>query len=91
MANKQASYARNLSGTPLGIALYDPVELSSKSGRVGDIAFFDDTGRYRWIRNAFDVAVTLSLSSFLTIKRGSNDYSGRSIRSMGSLLKRAEQ
>jgi hypothetical protein len=73
MANKQASYARNLGGTPLGIAVYDPVELCSNSGRVGDIAFFDDTGRYRWIRNAFDSVVNLGLSYLLTIKRGSND------------------
>ena len=39
------------------------------SGRVGDVPFLDDTGRYRWIRNAFDVAITLSLSLFLTIKK----------------------
>lgn len=67
MSNKQVSYARNLGGTPLGIATYQPVKLGTLYGRVGDIAFFDDTGRYRWIRNVFDVTVMLPMHLFLIL------------------------
>ena len=58
--SKQATYAINLKGTPMGTAVYQPIQLhpESKVGRVGDIAFFDEEGRYEWITNAFDTKVT---------------------------------
>ena len=31
------------------------------SGKVGDIAFFDQDGKYQWLRNAFHTAVTRQL------------------------------
>jgi hypothetical protein len=63
--SKQKSYAANLRGTPLGVAVYQPIPLQNetKVGRVGDIAFFDEDGKYEWIANAFDIEVwTLSLT-----------------------------
>jgi len=53
----QEKFADNLGGTPLGTAVYHPIELKRSSGRVGDIAFFDENGKYQWIRNAFDSEV----------------------------------
>jgi hypothetical protein len=50
----QAAFSANLAGTPLGTAVYHPVPFNQRSGRVGDIAFFDENGGYKWIRNAFD-------------------------------------
>jgi len=47
----------NLSPSSCGTALYHPVLIRERSGRVGDIAFHDSEGHYKWIRNAFDVEV----------------------------------
>ena len=95
--SKQESFAANLSGTHLGIALYSPVPFSEPvlppiavafdglltppnlpsipedlggdlpsqvatvgarpSGKVGDVAFFAQNGKYQWIRNAFHTEV----------------------------------
>ena len=60
MPSHQESYAKDLEGTALGVPVYYPIELGDHTGRVGDIAYFDQTGRYRWIRNAFHVEVTPS-------------------------------
>ena len=59
--SKQAAYATDLRGTPLGLAVYQPLPLQQeeKVGRVGDIAFFDEDGKYQWIANAFDIKVLL--------------------------------
>jgi hypothetical protein len=59
--SKQASYAANLRGTPLGTAVYQPLQMQpeTKFGRVGDVAFFDEEGKYEWITNAFDREVHL--------------------------------
>ena len=59
--SKQTSYVANLRGTPLGLAVYQPLPLQqeTKVGRVGDIAFFDDDGKYEWITNAFDTKVCI--------------------------------
>ena len=39
------------------IAILNPVPLGEKSGRAGDIGFFQQDGKYRWIRNAFHAPV----------------------------------
>jgi hypothetical protein len=57
--SRQEKFASNLDRTPLGTAVYHPVELEMLSGRVGDIAFFDEKGKYQWIRNAFDEEVLI--------------------------------
>ena len=54
--SKQEAYAANLKNE-LGQALYHPVPFSATSGRVGDIAFMKEDGKYEWIRNAFDCDV----------------------------------
>lgn len=70
-ASKQEVYAENLKGTPMGLALYEPIPLRfgsggtrdlaiSASGHVGDIAFFDQSGTYKWVANAFCSPVCLS-------------------------------
>ena len=53
----QEKYAENLRHTDLGLAVYHPIEFRQRSGRVGDIGFFDENGKYQWIRNAFDAEV----------------------------------
>ena len=57
--SKQTSYAANLRGTSLGLAVYQPLPLQqdTKVGRVGDIAFFDEDGEYEWVTNAFETTV----------------------------------
>ena len=40
-----------------GIAVYHPLEFLPHEGRLGDIAFFDSRGKYRWIHNAFHTQV----------------------------------
>ena len=67
--SKQSSYSANLRGTPLGIALYQPLQLQPETqvGRVGDIAFFDEDGRYEWITNAFDRDVSTPLDIFFFV------------------------
>src|SRR6202035_3953714 len=54
---RQESFAENLKGANLGTALYHPVQLKEHSGRVGDIAFFNNEGKYQWLRNAFHTEV----------------------------------
>lgn len=49
----QAAYAANLSGRQHGTALYKPIVRDSHSGIVGDVAFFDSHGKYKWLQNAF--------------------------------------
>lgn len=41
-------YAKDLAGTPVGTAVYHPIEMRAFSARVGDIAFFDENGKYQW-------------------------------------------
>lgn len=55
--SRQSTYAANLS-CELGLAIYSPIALRSKSGRVGDIGFFQHDGSYEWIRNAFHSPVS---------------------------------
>jgi len=52
---KQEAYAANLKGDPMGMAVYQPIQLRREIpvGRVGDIAFFDNEGGYIWVSNAF--------------------------------------
>jgi len=59
VANQQATFAANLGGTSLGMALFDPIEFRENMlyGRVGDVAYFDSEGSYKWICNAFDTDV----------------------------------
>ena len=52
-------YAANLGGSALGVAVYIPVPFRDGSGRVGDIAFFDEKGVYQWLGNAFSDKVTI--------------------------------
>ena len=65
MSRKQVSYGINLA-SDLGTALYSPVRCRQYSGRVGDIAFLHEDGRYEWIRNAFDADVLREPPSSLT-------------------------
>ena len=75
-SSTQEAYAYNLKGKPLGTAIYRPVLLLNHSRRVGDIGFFDREGRYKCIRNAFDVEVDHILHflkmSLLTLNIGPN-------------------
>jgi hypothetical protein len=65
IGTEQDSYAANLTGTVYGLAIYEPVPFDAKSGRVGDIGYFDGvTGRYRTIINAFDREVLPACRSF---------------------------
>jgi hypothetical protein len=50
-------YAKDLAGTPVGTAVYHPIEMRAFSARVGDIAFFDENGKYQWVCNAFHAQV----------------------------------
>lgn len=61
--SKQEGFAANLGGTALGTAVYQPIKMRDKSGRVGDVAFFNKVGKYVWLRNAFDTLVTSPLPS----------------------------
>jgi len=54
----QHEYAANLTGGLLGVAVYHPVAFRAETGRVGDIAFFDELGIYQWLGNAFTDKVT---------------------------------
>lgn len=51
--SKQDAFADNLRNG-LGEAFYHPVPFRASSGRVGDIAYLNQDGRYEWIRNVFD-------------------------------------
>jgi hypothetical protein len=54
--SKQNIFAENLKGYGMGTALFDPLPIGLEIrdvGNIGDIAFFDEDGRYRWISNAF--------------------------------------
>jgi hypothetical protein len=62
MLSKQSQYASNLTGTPMGMALYEPIPYRDNRfyGRVGDVAYFDSNGAYQWICNIFHTEVILS-------------------------------
>ena len=49
----QERFARNLEGVCPGVAIYHPIKFDEHSGRVGDVAFFEQDGTYRVLRNAF--------------------------------------
>jgi hypothetical protein len=53
---KQERYAKNLAGTPMGMALYHPILMREREG-VGDVGFFDEDGKWIAICNAFDTGV----------------------------------
>lgn len=55
---KQEDFAKNLAGTPWGMALYHPILLREREG-VGDIGFFNEDGKWIVVCNAFDSAVCL--------------------------------
>ena len=57
LPSKQEGFARNLSGTGFGTALYHPIELEDKEG-VGDVGFWDGDGQWIAICNAFDLEVS---------------------------------
>jgi len=59
-ATKQHQYAANLAGTSMGMALYEPIRFRNGLlvGRVGDVAYFDAGGDYKWICNAFNSEVS---------------------------------
>jgi hypothetical protein len=54
--SKQEAFAQNLTGTPLGTAIYHPILWREQDG-VGDIGFFDGDGKWIAVCNAFDVEV----------------------------------
>jgi hypothetical protein len=57
----QAAFAANLQAHSRGgFAVYHLLEFGTKEGRVGDIAFFDSGGTYRWLGNAFDTEAPLA-------------------------------
>jgi hypothetical protein len=58
-------YAENLKDGP-GMAVYRPVQLRTHSGRVCDIGFFHNDGRYEWVRNAFYSEVRHGLHALTT-------------------------
>ena len=57
--SRQDAFAKNLSRSFHGIAVYKPIEKGLHSGRIGDIGFFNDQGKYRWVHNAFFSEVSL--------------------------------
>ena len=62
----QASYAANLQNQGRGLAVYRPFSIEPHSNRVGDVAFFDSEGIYRWLQNAFhsDVSLDSNVNNF---------------------------
>ena len=76
----QEKYATNLWTTSLGTAIYHPIELEENSGKVGDIAFFDENGKYQWVRNTFDSRVGITgCSRFLIGARAWQSGNGTDI------------
>ena len=68
--SRQDAYAANLSlSNALGTAVLNPVPLRPKSGRVGDIAFFNRDGSFEWIRNAFHSEVYPTTVDDLRLRR----------------------
>jgi hypothetical protein len=57
MPSTQEIYAANLKCQDLGYAVYRPFKQGDHFQKVGDIAFFDGEGMYRWVQNAFHVRV----------------------------------
>jgi hypothetical protein len=59
MPPKQSQYAENLSGTSMGLALYEPIPYREEMhfGCTGDVAYFDSSGDYKWVCNAFSSEV----------------------------------
>jgi hypothetical protein len=55
--SNQDSFAANLESQSRGLAVYRPFQVQAHSRRVGDIAFFDSQGIYRWIHNALHSTV----------------------------------
>jgi hypothetical protein len=64
----QEKFAKNLSPSPHGTAIYHPLVMRQRSGRVGDIAFHDFEGKYKWIRNAFDSDVLCPPCALLILR-----------------------
>ena len=58
MPTAQEKYAKNLESQCRGLAVYRPAAMQAHSHRVGDIAFFDSQGLYRWVQNAFNSYVS---------------------------------
>ena len=56
---KQTAYSANLEREGLGMALYHPLPFleNENEKRIGDIAYFDAQGIYKWIANAWDAKV----------------------------------
>lgn len=57
--SKQTAYARNLREEGYGNAIYKPLLFvkEEKEGRVGDIAYFNSQGAYKWIANVWNQTV----------------------------------
>jgi hypothetical protein len=56
VSSKQGRFAKNLSGTDWGTALYHPIPFREKEA-VGDIGFWDAEGQWTAVCNAFDSQV----------------------------------
>jgi hypothetical protein len=54
----QERYAKDMKEVHSGVAVYHPIKFDDHSGRVGDVAFFNHEGTYRWLRNAFHSEVS---------------------------------
>ena len=63
----------------IGNAMYKPIKRDTHYGLVGNVAFFNDDGDYKWLRNAFYPGVyTNTPIVFCTDKyRSLRDSSGR--------------
>jgi hypothetical protein len=57
--SKQMAYAANLKEEGYGLAVYKPLRFleEEKEKRVGDIAFFDSQGMYKWVANVWNPTV----------------------------------
>jgi hypothetical protein len=78
--SKQDIFAENLKGYSMGMALFDPLPIGPEIrdiGNVGDIAFFNEDGRYRWVSNAFcsDNVTTRFRPKLIVIESTRNVYS----------------
>jgi hypothetical protein len=75
--SKQAAYASNLREKGYGTAIYKPLEFLEEDceRRIGDIAFFNREGEYKWVANVWNQSVFLLW--------GASTYRGLAFSRMG--------
>lgn len=61
--SKQIAYASNLREEGPGTAIYQPLLFLDEENekRIGDIAFFNKRGEYKWVANVWNQSVFLPM------------------------------